>query len=34
MCLFNVLIGAYYDDEVNAFVDNDDIVLYAFAVGK
>ena len=27
-------IGAYYDDEVNAFVDNDEMVLYALAIGK
>ncbi len=27
-------IGAYYDDEVNDFVGNDDMVLYALAVGK
>ena len=27
-------IGAYYDDEVNAFVGNDEMVLYALAVGK
>ncbi len=27
-------IGAYYDDEVNTFVDNDAMVLYALAVGK
>jgi SagB-type dehydrogenase family enzyme len=27
-------IGAYYDDEVNAFVQNDEMVLYALAIGK
>jgi len=27
-------IGAYYDDEVNAFVGNDEMVLYALAIGK
>ncbi len=27
-------IGAYYDDEVNAFIENDEMVLYAFAIGK
>ena len=27
-------IGAYYDDEVNAFLENDDMVLYALAIGK
>jgi len=27
-------IGAYYDDEVNAFVGNDGMVLYALAIGK
>ncbi len=27
-------IGAYYDDEVNDFVGNDDMVLYALAIGK
>ncbi len=27
-------IGAYYDDEVNAFVENDEMVLYALAIGK
>lgn len=27
-------IGAYYDDEVNAFLENDEMVLYALAVGK
>jgi len=27
-------IGAYYDDEVNEFVDNDEMVLYALAIGK
>ena len=27
-------IGAYYDDEVNEFVGNDEMVLYALAVGK
>jgi SagB-type dehydrogenase family enzyme len=27
-------IGAYYDDEVNDFVDNDEMVLYALAIGK
>lgn len=27
-------IGAYYDDEVNTFVDNDEMVLYALAIGK
>ncbi len=27
-------IGAYYDDEVNDFVENDEMVLYALAVGK
>ena len=27
-------IGAYYDDEVNVFVDNDEMVLYALAIGK
>lgn len=27
-------IGAYYDDEVNVFVENDEMVLYALAVGK
>ena len=26
-------IGAYYDDEVNAFVENDEMVLYALAIG-
>lgn len=26
-------IGAYYDDEVNTFVDNDEMVLYALAIG-
>ena len=27
-------IGAYYDDEVNTFVGNDEMVLYALAIGK
>lgn len=27
-------IGAYYDDEVNVFVENDEMVLYALAIGK
>ena len=27
-------IGAYYDDEVNTFVENDEMVLYALAIGK
>lgn len=27
-------IGAYYDDEVNLFVQNDEMVLYALAIGK
>ncbi len=27
-------IGAYYDDEVNTFVDNDEMVLYALAIGN
>lgn len=27
-------IGAYYDDEVNDFVSNDEMVLYALAIGK
>jgi len=27
-------IGAYYDDEVSAFVENDGMVLYALAIGK
>jgi len=27
-------IGAYYDDEVNTFVKNDEMVLYALAIGK
>ncbi|WP_295418992.1 SagB family peptide dehydrogenase [Sulfurovum sp.] len=27
-------IGAYYDDEVNDFVENNEMVLYALAVGK
>ena len=27
-------IGAYYDDEVNDFVENDEMVLYALALGK
>ena len=27
-------IGAYYDDEVNSFVENDEMVLYALAIGK
>jgi SagB-type dehydrogenase family enzyme len=27
-------IGAYYDDEVNEFVSNDEMVLYALAIGK
>jgi len=27
-------IGAYYDDEVNEFVANDEMVLYALAIGK
>ncbi|HIQ27292.1 MAG TPA: SagB/ThcOx family dehydrogenase [Sulfurovum sp.] len=27
-------IGAYYDDEVNEFVGNDEMVLYALAIGK
>lgn len=27
-------IGAYYDDEVNRFVKNDEMVLYALAIGK
>lgn len=27
-------IGAYYDDEVNEFVENDEMVLYALAIGK
>ncbi len=27
-------IGAYYDDEVNAFLENDEMVLYALAVGR
>ena len=27
-------IGAYYDDEVNDFIGNDEMVLYALAIGK
>ena len=27
-------IGAYYDDEVNHFLENDEMVLYALAVGR
>ena len=27
-------IGAYYDDEVNAFVEQDGMILYALAIGK
>jgi SagB-type dehydrogenase family enzyme len=27
-------IGAYYDDEVNTFVENDEMVLYTLAIGK
>jgi hypothetical protein len=27
-------IGAYYDDEVNDFLGNDEMVLYALAIGK
>ncbi len=27
-------IGAYYDDEVNAFLENEEMVLYALAIGK
>jgi SagB-type dehydrogenase family enzyme len=27
-------IGAYYDDEVNTYVGNDEMVLYALAIGK
>lgn len=27
-------IGAYYDDEVNTFIGNDEMVLYALAIGK
>ena len=27
-------IGAYYDDEVNDFLENDEMVLYALAIGK
>jgi len=27
-------VGAYYDDEVNTFVENDEMVLYALAIGK
>ena len=27
-------IGAYYDDEVNVFVENNEMVLYALAIGK
>jgi len=27
-------IGAYYDDEVNAFLGNEEMVLYALAIGK
>ena len=27
-------IGAYYDDEVNAFIGNEEMVLYALAIGK
>ena len=27
-------IGAYYDDEVNTFVENNEMVLYALAIGK
>ncbi len=27
-------IGAYYDDEVNIFLENDEMVLYALAIGK
>lgn len=27
-------IGAYYDNEVNTFVDNDEMVLYALAIGS
>jgi len=27
-------IGAYYDDEVNGFVENDEMVLYTLAIGK
>lgn len=27
-------IGAYYDDEVNTFLGNDEMVLYALAIGK
>jgi len=30
----NYRVGAYYDDEVNDFVDNDEMVLYALAIGK
>jgi hypothetical protein len=27
-------IGAYYDDEVNVFLENDEMVLYALAIGR
>jgi len=27
-------IGAYYDDEVNAFLENDEMVLYGITIGK
>jgi len=27
-------IGAYYDDEVNTFLENDEMILYALAIGK
>ena len=27
-------IGAYYDDEVNDFLENDEMILYALAIGK
>jgi hypothetical protein len=27
-------IGAYYDDEVNAFVEKEGMVLYALAIGR
>ena len=27
-------IGAYYDDEVNTFVENNEMILYALAIGK
>ena len=27
-------IGAYYDDEVNTFLENDEMVLYTLAIGR